>query len=66
MTKKGRDIKKMRIFESRNRIRIFGTNTNIRISVDILSNYLFILIVIDFNKKSGKKCTVDSEMFART
>ena len=29
----------MRIFELRNRIRIFGSNTNIRISVDILTIY---------------------------
>ena len=27
----------MRIFEFRNHIRIFGTNTNIRLSIDILS-----------------------------
>ena len=31
MTKKRRDRKKMRIFEFRNRIRIFGTNTSIQL-----------------------------------
>ena len=42
MTKKRRDRKKIQIFEFRNCIRIFGTNTNIRISVDILTLFTFI------------------------
>ena len=42
MTKQRRDIKKMRIFEFRNRIRIFGTNTNIRIFEYPLTSLLYI------------------------